>query len=221
MFKKVLIVEDHESSNFSVQNIVKQMEITVADYFYYCDDAFSHLKKSIEKQSPYDLLITDLSFEDDGRKQFIKDGKELIKCCRGEYPDIKVIVFSLEHRLGVIDLFFSELKINAFVRKARSDSMELKKAIELVYINHTYISHNLKLPVKKVNTLEFSNYDIILLTLLSEGILQKNIPQILQQRNINPNSLSSVEKRISIMKIAMDVKNNEQLIGSCKDLGII
>ena len=99
--------------------------------------------------------------------------------------------------------------------------MELKKAIELVYINHTYISHNLKLPVKKVNTLEFSNYDIILLTLLSEGILQKNIPQILQQRNIHPNSLSSVEKRISTMKIAMDVKNNEQLIARCKDLGII
>ena len=39
MFNKVLIAEDHESSNFSVQNIVKQMEITVADYFYYCDDA--------------------------------------------------------------------------------------------------------------------------------------------------------------------------------------
>lgn len=221
MFKKVLIAEDHESSNFSVQNIVKQMEITVADYFYYCDDAYSNLKKSVEKQLPYELLITDLSFEDDGRKQLIKDGKELIKCCREENPNIKVIVFSGEHRLGVIDLLFRELKINAFVRKARSDSMELKKAIELVYINHTYISHNLKLPVKKVNTLEFSNYDIILLTLLSEGILQKNIPQILQQRNINPNSLSSVEKRISTMKIAMDVKNNEQLIARCKDLGII
>ena len=147
--------------------------------------------------------------------------EELIKCCRDEDPDIKVIVFSGEHRLGVIDLLFSELKINAFVRKARSDSRELKKAIELVYNNHFYISNNLKPPVKKVNTLEFSNYDIILLTLLSEGILQKNIPQILQQRNINPNSLSSVEKRISTMKIAMDVKNNEQLIGSCKDLGII
>jgi len=221
MFKKVLIAEDHESSNFSVQNIVKQMEITVADYFYYCDDAFSHLKKSIQKQSPYELLITDLSFEEDGRKQFIKDGKELIKCCRDEYPDIKVIVFSGEHRLGIIDLLFSELKINAFVRKARLDSRELKKAIELVYSNQSYIANNLKLPIKKVNTLEFSNYDIILLTLLSEGILQKNIPQILQQRNINPNSLSSVEKRISTMKIAMNVKNNEQLIASCKDLGII
>ena len=221
MFKKVLIAEDHESSNFSVQNIVKQMEITVADYFYYCDDAYSHLKKSVAKKLPYELLITDLSFEDDGRKQLIKDGKQLIKCCREENPNIKVIVFSGEHRLGVIDLLFRELKINAFVRKARSDSRELKKAIELVYCNHSYISNKLKPPIKKVNTLEFSNYDIILLTLLSEGILQKNIPQILQQRNINPNSLSSVEKRISTMKIAMDVKNNEQLIARCKDLGII
>ena len=132
-----------------------------------------------------------------------------------------MIVFSAEHRLGVIDLLFSELKINAFVRKARLDSKELKKAIEAVYQNETYISHDLKLPVKSMNTVEFSNYDIVLLRLLSEGILQKNIPQILQEKDIYPNSLSSVEKRMNAMKLALTAKNNEQLIAYCKDLGII
>ena len=220
MFGKILIAEDHESSNFSVQKVLNDLKIPNVDHVYYCDDAFSYVKKSADS-SPYQVLITDLSFEEDHRKQLIKNGRELIKACKDIDPELKVIVFSAEHRLGVIDLLFSELKINAFVRKARLDSKELKKAIEAVYQNETYISHDLKLPVKSMNTLEFSNYDIVLLRLLSEGILQKNIPQILQEKDIYPNSLSSVEKRMNAMKLALTAKNNEQLIAYCKDLGII
>lgn len=220
MFGKILIAEDHESSNFSVQKVLEDLKIPNVDHVYYCDDAYSYLKKSLESQ-PYEVLITDLSFEEDHRKQLIKNGQELIKCCKDLYPELKVIVFSGEHRIGVIDLLFKELKINAFVRKARSDSQELKKAIENVYKNETYISHDLKLPVKSINTLEFSNYDILLLQLLSDGILQKNIPKKLQEKDIYPNSLSSVEKRMNAMKLALTVKNNEQLIAYCKDLGII
>lgn len=220
MFRKILIAEDHESSNFSVQKVSEELQIPKVDHVYYCDDAFAKLKISLESE-PYELLITDLSFEEDDRKQLIKNGRELIGFCREIYPELKVIVFSAEHRLGVIDLLFSELKINGFVRKARHDSRELKKAIEMVENNVNYISHDLKLPVKSMNTLEFSNYDIILLQLLSEGVLQKNVPKVLQERDIFPNSLSSVEKRMNAMKLALTVKNNEQLIAYCKDLGII
>lgn len=221
MFKKVLIAEDHESSNFSVQNVLKELQISDVDYFYYCDDAYSALKKSIENNVPYELLITDLSFEEDDNQQLIKDGKELIKNCRDIQPELKVIVFSAEHRLGIIDLLFSNLNINAFVRKARLDSRELKKAIEMSYEDEKYISHELKLPARSMNTLELSNYDISILQLLSEGVLQKNIPNKLKERDIYPNSLSSVEKRINTMKIALTVKNTEELIASCRELGII
>lgn len=220
MFSKILIAEDHESSNFSVQKVLEDLKIPFVDHVYYCDDAFSYVKKSLESE-PYELLITDLSFEEDDRKQLIKNGQELIKCCKDLDSELKVIIFSGEHRIGVIDLLFKELKINAFVRKARSDSKELKKAIEKVYENEIYISHDLKLPVRSMNTLEFSNYDILLLQLLSDGTLQKNIPKKLQEKNIYPNSLSSVEKRINAMKLALSVKNTEELIASSKNLGII
>ncbi len=221
MFGKVMIAEDHESSNFSVQKVLQDLNISSVEYFYYCDDAFSNFKKSLNNENPFDLLITDLNFEEDHRKQMIKDGKELIKSCRSIDPGLKVIVFSAEHKIGIIDMLFQQLKINAFVRKARSDSKELKKAVEHVYNGDKYISHDLKLPVKAMNTLEFSNFDIILLKLLSEGILQKNIPPVLQTKNISPNSLSSIEKKINGMKILLKVTNNEQLIAKCKDLGII
>ncbi|WP_027382989.1 response regulator [Epilithonimonas caeni] len=220
MFSKILIAEDHESSNFSIQKVLEEMEIPSVSHTYYCDDTFSHLKKSLES-NPYEVLITDLSFEEDHVKQIIKNGRELIKSCREICPELKVIVFSAEHRLGVIDLLFSELNINAFVRKARSDSKELKKAIEAVYNNEIYLSHGLKLPVKSLNTLEFSNYDITLLQLLSDGVLQKNIPKKLQEKNIYPSSLSSVEKRINAMKLILTVKNTEELIACSKEIGII
>lgn len=220
MFSKILIAEDHESSNFSVQKVLEELKIPVIDHVYYCDDAFSYFKKALKAET-YDVIITDLSFEEDHRKQLIKNGRELIKSCRDLDPDVKVIVFSAEHRVGVIDMLFKELQINGFVRKARSDSKELKKAMDAIYENEIYISHDLQLPVKSMNTLEFSNYDIILLQLLSDGVLQKNIPEILQKRDIHPNSLSSVEKRMNAMKLALTVKNNEQLIANCKDLGII
>ncbi|MDN2762987.1 hypothetical protein PAJ07_09395, partial [Campylobacter jejuni] len=71
--------------------------------------AVAQIKKSLSSQ-PYELLITDLSFEEDERKQLIQNGRELIKACREISLDLKVVVFSAEHRLGVIDLLFSELK---------------------------------------------------------------------------------------------------------------
>jgi len=65
MIKKVLIAEDHESANISVQKTLEEMNIEVADYVYYCDDALVRVQKAMEKGEPYDLLITDLYFDAD------------------------------------------------------------------------------------------------------------------------------------------------------------
>lgn len=221
MFQKILIAEDHESSNFSVQKVMEELKIPVIDYVYYCDDAYACHKKALKSGLRYDVLITDLLFEEDHRNQNIKNGRELIKCCRKNQPELRTIVFSAEHRLGVIDSLFKDDDINAYVRKARSDSKELKNAVEAVYEGKSYLSHNLKLPVKSLNTLEFSNYDITILQLLSEGVLQKEIPKHLKILDLFPNSLSSVEKRLNTIKIQLKVNNNEQMIAFCKDLGII
>lgn len=221
MFKKILIAEDHESSSISVQKTLEDLHISNTDYVYYCDDALAKIQKSIREDDLYDLLITDLSFEEDHNIQHLKDGKELIKTVRELHPSLKVIVFSAEHRSGIIDSLFNEYKINGFVRKARNDSKELKKAIASTYVDENYLSLDLKQEVKKLNNYEFSNYDITLVSLLSQGVLQKNIPVYLQNNDIKPNSLSSVEKKLNNMKEDLQITSNEQLVAFCKDLGII
>ena len=221
MFKKILIAEDHESSSISVQKTLEDLTISTTDYVYYCDDALAKIQKSIRENDLYDLLITDLSFEEDHNIQNLKDGKELIKTIKELQPSLKVIVFSAEHRSGIIDSLFNEYGINGFVRKARNDSKELKKAIASTYVNENYLSLDLKQEVKKLNNYEFSNYDITLVSLLSQGVLQKNIPVYLQNNDIKPNSLSSVEKKLNSMKEDLQITSNEQLVAFCKDLGII
>ncbi|MCS3867578.1 DNA-binding NarL/FixJ family response regulator [Chryseobacterium ginsenosidimutans] len=221
MFKKILIAEDHESINLSVQKTLEDLNIPNVDYVYYCDDALAKIQKSIRENEPYDLLITDLYYEEDHREQEIKDGRELIQKVKEIQPSLKVIVFSAEHKSGVIDSLFKEYEINGYVRKARNDSKELKKSIASVYIDENYLSLDMKQDVKKFNSYEFSAYDITLVSLLSKGILQKNIPTHLQEKDIKPYSLSSVEKKLNSLKEDLEVTSNEQLVAFCKDIGII
>ncbi|AYZ14285.1 response regulator [Chryseobacterium arthrosphaerae] len=221
MFKKILIAEDHESINISVQKTLEELNIPAVDYVYYCDDAIGKIQKALREVHPYDLLITDLYYEDDHHEQNLKDGKELIRKAKEIQPDLKVIVFSAEHKTGVIENLFSDYKINGYVRKARNDSKELKKSIASVYIGENYLSFDLKQDMKKFNSYEFSTFDITLVSLLSKGILQKNIPAHLEERNIKPSSLSSVEKRLNSLKEDLEINSNEQLVAFCKDIGII
>lgn len=221
MFKRVLIAEDHETTSISVRKTLEELGITKTDYTYYCDDALMHIKKNVLSEQPYDLLITDLSFEEDHRKQKLLGGTELIAAVRALQPSLKVLVFSAENKVAVIDSLFKELAINAYVRKARHDAKELKLAIEAIAINKTYISEHLKQVVKQKNVHEFSSYDITIISLLSQGTLQKEIPAYLQKNNIKPSGLSSVEKRLNLMKEVLNFSKNEQLVAYCKDFGII
>ena len=49
----------------------------------------------------------------------------------------------------------------------------------------------------------------------------KDIPTYLKDNDIKPASLSSVEKRLTILKESLQLINNHQLISFFKDLGSI
>ncbi|WP_241493139.1 hypothetical protein [Chryseobacterium sp. Leaf404] len=96
MFKKILIAEDHEVINLSVQRTVKEIEIPLVDHVFYCDDALEKVKKSLRDNEHYDLIITDLYYNDH-HQQNLKNGKEMIAAIKEILPDVKVIFFSGEH----------------------------------------------------------------------------------------------------------------------------
>lgn len=98
MLKKILIAEDYESSNISVQKALEDLKIPDPKYVNYCDDALSRIKMSLQENNPFELLITDLSFDEDHREQNIKNGQQLISAAKELQPNLKVIVFSVEKK---------------------------------------------------------------------------------------------------------------------------
>mgnify|MGYP006318357243 FL=1 len=124
MFKKVLIAEDYESFNSSIQKVLHDLNVENPSYVYYCDDAYLKVKRALQDNEPFDLLISDLSFEEDHRVQNLKGGKDLIKAVKALQPNLKVIVFSVEKKPDMVDSLFKDYQINGFVTKGREESKE-------------------------------------------------------------------------------------------------
>lgn len=221
MIRKVLIAEDHESVNISLQKTLEELGITEVDYVYYCDDAFAKIQLNKQLHQTYDLLITDLSFEDDGRMQKITDGKSLIEAARTIQPDLRILVFSANREATTIEILDKTLEVDGFVRKARNDAKELREAINKIANNQRHFPRHLLDLVKQKNAHDFTSFDITIISLLAQGVLQKDIPVYLQRKNIKPAGLSSVEKRLNLIRETFDFSKNEQLVAYCKDMGII
>ena len=220
MIDKVIIAEDHETANLSVQKTMEELRIPQIDYAFYCDDALSKIVVARQKGQPYDLLITDLYFEDDGTFQKIAGGFDLIRSVREVQPDIMILIFSAEHRAATIDLLFKNYQVDAYVRKARNDAKELKAALDALSKNQQYYPRTLANLVQQSNSYEFTEFDINIIKLLAQGYQQNEIPSYLVQRNIKPSSLSMIEKRLKQIRDELSFTKNEQLVLFCKEAGI-
>jgi len=220
MFENVLIAEDHESASISLRKTLEDLAVARFHFVYYCDDASASLQIALKNTAPYDLLVTDLFFEEDHQKQQLKDGQALIAAARALQPGLKVLVFSAEHRASVIDELFTKLGIDGYVRKARHDAQHLKEALAKIARGGKYYPPYLR-QTPRQHAHVFTEYDIAVLGLLAAGVLQKNIPDHLQKMGIRPSGLSSVEKRLYVIREALGCTNNEQLVAYCKDREVI
>jgi len=220
MFKKILIAEDHEIRNLGVINTLTEMQIQDFEFVSYCDEALQRLNKALEDKEPYDLLITDLSFDADYTKQNLNSGQELIEKARELQPLLKILVFSIENKPKIIEELYKKYNINGFVSKGRNDGKVLKNTMKKVYKGETVIPQEILNSMRNYS-FEFKDYDTSLLKLLSQGFSQIEIEAHFKENKIQPCSRSSIEKRLNELRDYLHAKNNIEMIVICKDLGII
>lgn len=222
MFKKVLIAEDMDFINFGVKSELEKLGVEEIENVQYCDEALLKLKSAQLNNAPFDLLISDLSFEQDHHQQKITSGDKLIKNVREDFPDLKIAVFSVEDKAYTIQTLFNECHINAYVWKSREGLRELKKAVQLIEDSDTtYLSPELGAVLSNSNSIEITEYDIFLIDCLSKGLLQGEISKRLKGLSWNPSSVSAVEKRLKFLKEHFNANNPAHLVAISKDLGLI
>lgn len=221
MFEKVLVAEDMDDINKGVVATLKELGVNEIHHVQYCDDAFLKIKRAEYDQKPFDLLITDLSFDADYRKQKLPSGEALSAKVKEEYPKIKVIMYSVEDRLQKVRTIINELGVNAYVCKGRYGLKELTKAIDQVYHDQTYLSSNIAQALGPQQDLEIDDFDILLVEKLSQGYSQDEISSTFKKQQIKPSSLSSIEKRLNKLKVQFKANNAIHLVAKVKDLGLI
>lgn len=222
MFQKVLVAEDLDSISIAVVQALKQISVSEIRHAKYCDDAFLQIKKALQENQPYDLLISDLSFKPDHRENKFTSGEQLIEAVKKIQPDIKTIVFSIEDKSFRIKSLFNNLGINGYVSKGRDSIRELKKAIQHIYNNEDLKpSAQISEALKDKSLFEIESFDISLLKSLSKGLTMEEISSEFKDSGIIPNGSSSLEKRINRLKIYFKASNNVHLIAITKDLGVV
>lgn len=222
MFKKILIVDDHAAVNKGIaEELLAQTAINKIDFAQYCDDAYLKFKKAIKENIPYDLVIVDLTFKADYRKQKIKNGLGLIEAVKHEDTTIKTLVYSVEDRLTKIKALLEKHAIDGFVSKGRFGLKELIEAIKTIAIGKQYISKALQIDLHNNINYEIDDFDVYLLHKLANGLNQKEITLLLKKEHKKPNSLSAVEKRINRLKELLKANNSVHLIAKAKDIGLI
>lgn len=221
MFKKVLIADDLGSINQGVLSVLHNYNINNVYQVQYCDDAYLKIKKAIIDNEPFDLLITDLSFKTDYRTQTIDSGEALVEVIRHEYPNLKIIVYSIDDRFQKVRSLVSKSHVNGYVCKGRKGLIELAQAITAVKDDELYLSPQVTNALNHQIDLDIDDYDISLISYISKGLSQEDISQIFKDKHMSPSSLSSIEKKLNKLKIQFDVKNTTHLVATAKDLGLI
>lgn len=221
MFQKVLIAEDTDFMSSGIKQCLESLQISRIEYAQYCDEAYLKIKKAFLDGEPFDLLISDLSFVENPNPQRLTKGEELIEEAKALQPNLKTIVFSIEDKPYRVQQLCNELKVNGYVWKSVHGQKELKRAIQNVFDQMFFISPQLSHALKTKEIFDITDYDVDLLQYLAEGFDQRQISNALKIKNIKPSSISSIEKRLKLLKENFNASNPTQLIAITKDFGLI
>lgn len=222
MFTKVLIADDIDFNDLGAAHVLNELGVNEVRCTKYCDDAVLKLKRAALDKVPFDLLLSDLSFKSDHQINQLNSGQELIEAAKLLFPELKIIVFSIEDRSHCIKSLFDDFKINGYVLKGRNTMYDLRVAVQKAFLNQpNNMSAELWSIVQENPTSEIDAYDIILLKKLSLGVSQEQMESVLKQEGITPNSKSSIEKHLNKLRIYFQANNAVHLVAIAKDLGII
>jgi DNA-binding NarL/FixJ family response regulator len=222
MFRKILIIEDIDSISLGLTALLEKNFIAEVHTTKYCDEGYLKIKKAFMDDTPYDLIITDLSFKDDPTREcLMTSGEELIKRLQEEQIFPKIIVYSVEGKPFLIRSLFSEKSINGFIVKGRESSTELLEAIVAIAKGDIYISLEFSNILKQQPVFEIDKFDVEILKLLSEGCTQEDISVVFKRNNYPSPSTSSIEKKINKLKFILKAQNSIHLVAIAKDMRIV
>jgi DNA-binding NarL/FixJ family response regulator len=219
---RILIADDHQ---LVIQGILCSLK-EVGDFDVVttttCDEAFQLIKMH-QNNKPFQLLFTDLSFDNSTKDTNLDGGEELIKAIRNNEIDIKIAVITGHTETNRVYNVVSNLNPNAYLLKSKCDAIEIGFAVQKMLANDYYYTHEIHQKIMKRNIVQIQMDDVAVQILKElpnhpkisnlEGVITKNDGSLIKLR--------SIETKLGILRADLNANNNTDLILKAKELGII
>lgn len=182
--KTFFIVEDHTVTNIGLKALIKEKTGTEC-----LGSAFTKSEaeeKLAELTRLPDIIILDLYL---GKES----GLELLKIIREKYPSVKILIYSMYSKPGILSITL-EQGAHGFVDKSAPESI-LITAIKNILSGETYVQQNLISPLFTYKTM----YDGLTKQeqrIFTKILEQKSKSQIADEFNIVPRTVDNYVSRI-------------------------
>mgnify|MGYP000530707086 FL=1 len=219
---RILIVDDHQ---IVIQGILCSLK-EVGDFDIVttnsCDDAFQ-LIKSNQNTNPFQLLFTDLSFDNTTEDTNLDGGEELIKAIKNNEIDIKIAVITGHTETNRVYNVISNLNPNAYLLKSKCDATEIGFAVQKMLVNDFYYTHEIHQKIMNRNIIQIQMDDVAIQILkeLPNHPKLANLEGVIKKGDGSEIKLRSIETKLANLRTDLNANNNTDLILKAKELGII
>ena len=219
---KILVVDDHQLVIQGILCSLKEIGSFEVITTNSCDEAFQ-LIKSHQQANPFQILFTDLSFDNSTEDTNLDGGEELIKAIRNNDFDLKIAVITGHTETNRVYNVISNLNPNAYLLKSKCDASEISFALTKMLANDYYYTHEIHQKIMRRNIVQIQMDDIAIQVLKElpnqpkisnlEGVIKKNDGSFVKLR--------SIETKLANLRTDLNANNNTDLILKAKELGVI
>jgi len=219
---RILIADDHQLVLEGFLNSLKEVGDFDVVTTTNCDAAFDLIKTHINS-NPFQLLFTDLSFDNITEESDLDGGEELIKAIRNNEFDIKIGVITGHTKTNRIYNVISNLNPNSYLLKSKSSATEIGFAVQKMLANEYYYTHEIHQKILRRNVVQIQMDDVAIQILkeLPNHSKISNLEGVIKKNNGTAIKLRSIETKLANLRTDLNANNNTDLILKVKELGII
>ena len=219
---RILIADDHQLTLDGICFHLKELGGFDVVTINNCDAAFELIKLN-ENTTPFQILFTDLSFDNTTQQTNLKGGEELIKAIRKNKIDIKIGVITGHAETNRVYNVISNLNPNAYLLKSKCDATEIGFAVQKILHNEYYYTHEIHQKILSRNIVQIQMDEVALQILneLPKHVKIANLEGIISKNDGIKIKLRSIETKLANLRTDLNANNNIDLILKAKELGII
>ncbi|MFD0993998.1 response regulator [Tenacibaculum geojense] len=219
---KILIVDDHQLIIEGILTALKNIDGLTTETCNNCDEAFSKIKTAVH-DVPFDILFTDLSFDNVTENSTLDGGESLIKAIRNLNIDIKVGIITGHTETNRIFNVVQNLEPITYLLKDKCNTEELQFAISKMMKNEMYYSHEVhqKLLKRALVEIQMDEVAIQILKELPKHPKISNLEGVIKKDDGSLLKIRSIENKLAKLRTDLQANNNTHLVLKAIELGII